>query len=238
MRFTGKTYIVTGASSGIGQGCCEALLNESAIVYGIDLNEKTIDNPDYTHIKVDITDERSVEFVLKQIGHIDGLVNAAGVWGNSKPFFEMNADEFKRILNINTVGAFIVSKYASIPMIAAGKGKIVNIGCIRSGIQRKNMADYAASKGAITSLTQAMALDMSPYNIQVNAVMPGFTYTGMTKNSFDNEEVRKQSEALIPQGRLAMPSDIAKVVLFLLSEDSDYMTGSSLYADGGFHVEQ
>lgn len=238
MRFKNKTFIVTGSSSGIGKGCCEALLSEGAYVYGIDLNNGSIDDPSYSHIKIDITNEREVEAALSKVDHTDGLVNAAGVWGNSKPFYEMNADEFGRIININTTGAFIVSKYASLSMMKDKKGKIVNIGCIRAGIQRKNMADYAASKGAILSLTQAMALDLAPFNIQVNSVLPGFTYTGMTKASFDNEQIRKDSEALIPEGRLALPDDIAKAVLFLLSDDSDYITGTNLYADGGYHIEK
>lgn len=100
------------------------------------------------------------------------------------------------------------------------------------------MADYAASKGAVTSMTSAMELDLAPYNIQVNAVAPGFIYTGITKASFDNPEVRAQSETLIPNGRLGMPEDISSVVLFLLSDLSDYVTGSMLFADGGYHLQK
>ena len=100
------------------------------------------------------------------------------------------------------------------------------------------MTDYAASKGGVVALTSAMALDLAPHNIHVNAVAPGFTYTGMTKASFDNEEVRKQSEALIPEGRLGMPEDVSKVVLFLLSDMADYINGTNIYADGGYHIQK
>ena len=100
------------------------------------------------------------------------------------------------------------------------------------------MADYAASKGAVVSMTSAMALDLAPYNIQVNSVAPGFTYTGMTSASFDNPEVREQSEKLIPNGRLGVPKDISSVVIFLLSDMSDYMTGTNVFADGGYHIQK
>jgi len=87
-------------------------------------------------------------------------------------------------------------------------------------------------------MTSAMALDLAPYNIQVNCVAPGFIYTGMTAASFDIPDVRAKSEALIPNGRLGMPKDIASVVLFLLSDMSDYVTGTMLFADGGYHIQK
>ena len=123
-------------------------------------------------------------------------------------------------------------------MISQRRGKIVNISCIRSTIYKNNMADYAASKGAVTSMTSAMALDLAPYNIQVNSIAPGFIYTGMTANSFDIPEERAKSEALIPNGRLGMPKDIASVALFLLSDISDYVTGTMIFADGGYHIQK
>lgn len=239
---SGKVLVVTGASSGIGKSCAECLLDSGAAVTGIDVNAGSIDLPSYRHYKAGVTDEASIEKIVKEIsdefGRIDGLVNAAGIWGNSKPFYETGTLDWERIISVNLTGAFIVSKHVSKVMIPQKKGKIVNISCIRGGIFRSNMTDYAASKGGITALTSAMALDLAPFNIQVNSVAPGFTYTGMTKNSFDNEEVRKQSEALIPAGRLGQPEDISNVVLFLLSDLSDYMTGTNVYADGGYHIQK
>ncbi|MBQ1296433.1 MAG: SDR family oxidoreductase, partial [Clostridiales bacterium] len=138
----------------------------------------------------------------------------------------------------NLTGTYIVSKFVANAMIPNKSGKIVNISCLRSIIFRNNMTDYAASKGAVVALTSAMALDLAPYNIRVNAVAPGFIYTGMTKRSFDNEEIRKQSEALIPEGRLGQPEDISKVVLFLLSDLSDYINGTNIFADGGYHIQK
>ena len=118
------------------------------------------------------------------------------------------------------------------------KGKIVNISCIRASVFRENMVDYAASKGAVASMTSAMALDLAPYDIQVNSVSPGFKYTGMTAASFDDSKIREQSEKLIPKGRLGKPRDIASVVVFLLSDMSDYMTGTNVFVDGGYHIQK
>ena len=237
-----KIFIVTGASSGIGRSCVEQLIRSGAFVIGIDSKESDFTAPRYTHYAAGVTDEKEISRVVSEVeekyGKIDGLVNAAGIWGNSKPFYETETSDWERILSVNLTGTYIVSKYVSKVMIPKQKGKIVNISCLRAGIFRNNMTDYAASKGGIVALTSAMALDLAPFHIQVNSVAPGFTYTGMTKNSFDNEEVRKQSEALIPEGRLGQPEDISNVVMFLLSDLSDYMTGTNVYADGGYHIQK
>lgn len=240
--FSGKVFVVTGTASGIGKSCAVQLLDSGADVIGIDVKDSGIDLPSYKHFSAGITDEAAIESIAREIkeknGRIDGLVNAAGIWGNSKPFYETDTSDWEKIISVNLTGMFIVSKHVSKIMIPQKKGKIVNISCIRSGVFRNNMTDYAASKGGVVALTSAMALDLAPYNIQVNSVAPGFIYTGMTKKSFDNENVRTQSEALIPEGRLGMPGDIANVVLFLLSDLSDYMTGTNVYADGGYHIQK
>ena len=240
--FTGKIYIVTGASSGIGRSSAEQILGFGGKVIGVDKNEPTIDSESYEHYKISVTDEQLVEGMINTVteknGHIDGLVNAAGIWGSCKPFYEMESETFQNVLDINTKAVFVMSKHVANVMIPQKKGKIVNISCIRASIFRNNMADYAASKGAVVSMTSAMALDLAPYNIQVNSVAPGFTYTGMTAASFDNPEIRKQSEDIIPQRRLGKPKDISSVVMFLLSDMSDYMTGTNVFADGGYHIQK
>ncbi|MBR4556966.1 MAG: SDR family oxidoreductase [Clostridiales bacterium] len=242
MSFENKVYIVTGSASGIGRSCAEKLLQNGAVVYGIDMKSGTIVNESYKHIECSVLDEDKISDSVRKIdeahGQISGLVNAAGVWGNSVPFYEMDTDSFRRIIDVNTTGAFIVSKCVSKFMIEKKQGKIVNISCIRASIFRNNMADYAASKGAVVSMTSAMALDLAPFNIQVNSVAPGFTYTGMTAASFDKPEVREASEKIIPQGRLGTAEDVAGVVIPLLSEMSDYMTGTNVFVDGGYHIQK
>ena len=242
MTFKDKVYIVTGASSGMGKSCSDLLLENDAVVIGIDRNDSTIEHDRYSHCKADVLDEEQIQKCISEVdsqyGHIDGLVNAAGIFGNNKPFYELTSEEWNKVISVNTTGIFIVSKAAAPVMIREKHGKIVNISCIRSTIFKNNMADYAASKGAVASMTSAMALDLAPYNIQVNSVAPGFIYTGMTAASFDMPDVRAKSEALIPNGRLGMPKDIASVVLFLLSDMSDYVTGTMLFADGGYHIQK
>ena len=242
MTFKDKVYIVTGASSGMGKSCSELLLENDAVVIGIDRNDSTIEHDRYSHCKSDVLAEEQIQKCISEVdskyGHIDGLVNAAGIFGNNKPFYELTSEEWNKVISVNTTGTFIVSKVAAPVMIREKHGKIVNISCIRSTIFKNNMADYAASKGAVASMTSAMALDLAPYNIQVNSVAPGFIYTGMTAASFDMPDVRAKSEALIPNGRLGMPKDIASVVMFLLSDMSDYVTGTMLFADGGYHIQK
>ena len=242
MTFKDKVYIVTGASSGMGKSCSDLLLENDAVVIGIDRNDSTIEHDRYSHCKADVLDEEQIQKCISEVdsqyGHIDGLVNAAGIFGNNKPFYELTSEEWNKVISVNTTGTFIVSKAAAPIMIREKHGKIVNISCIRSTIFKNNMADYAASKGAVASMTSAMALDLAPYNIQVNSVAPGFIYTGMTAASFDIPDVRAKSEALIPNGRLGMPKDIASVVMFLLSDMSDYVTGTMLFADGGYHIQK
>ncbi|MBQ8950554.1 MAG: SDR family oxidoreductase [Eubacterium sp.] len=241
-NFKEKIYVVTGSASGIGRSCAETLLGSGAAVIGIDKQPAAIDNSMYEHFQAEITDENAIEKIVntatEKYGKIDGLVNAAGRWGNSKPFYEVETSDWESVISVNLTGMYIVSKYVSRVMIPKKQGRIVNISCIRSSVFRNNMTDYAASKGGVVALTSAMALDLAPYNIHVNAVAPGFTYTGMTKASFDNEEVRLQSEALIPEGRLGMPEDISKVVKFLLSSMADYINGTNIYADGGYHIQK
>ena len=242
MTFKDKVYIVTGASSGMGKSCSDLLLENDAVVIGIDRNDSTIEHDRYSHCKADVLAEEQIQKCISEVdskyGHIDGLVNAAGIFGNNKPFYELTSEEWNKVISVNTTGTFIVSKAAAPVMIREKHGKIVNISCIRSTIFKNNMADYAASKGAVASMTSAMALDLAPYNIQVNSVAPGFIYTGMTAASFDIPDVRAKSEALIPNGRLGMPKDIASVVMFLLSDMSDYVTGTMLFADGGYHIQK
>jgi NAD(P)-dependent dehydrogenase (short-subunit alcohol dehydrogenase family) len=158
------------------------------------------------------------------------------MFSSSKPFYEMTSDEWNQVISTNLTGIFLVSKYLSQKTIRYRNGKIINISCIRSRIFRPNMADYAASKAGVVALTSAMALDLSEYNIQVNSVAPGFTFTGMTEKAFSCEYIRKQSENLIPSGRIADQNDIANVVLFLLSDLSAYINGETIFVDGGYSI--
>lgn len=242
MDITNKVILVSGTGSGIGRSCAELLLEYGAIIIGFDINQTAIIHEKYRHYQISVQDEqqiiRAIEEIEDSYGEIDGLVNCAGVYGTSKPFYEISTSEWNKVISTNLTGIFLLSKYAVLKMLKIKKGRIVNISCIRSRIFRADMADYAASKGGVVALTAAMALDLKDYNIRVNSVAPGFTYSGMTSESFDNPEIKTSSESIIPIGRIAQPEDIAKVVLFLLSDMSDYINGETIFVDGGFKISK
>lgn len=242
MEFKDQLMIVTGSSSGIGRACSVMLLEKGAKVIGLDAKEGTINHSEYRHYIVNISEEKAVASTIDQVsdhyGKINGLANCAGIYASCKPFFEIELSEWEKVIATNLTGLFIVSKCVAQKMIQHNAGKIVNISCIRSKIFRQSMADYAASKAAVVALTSAMALDLQDYHIQVNSVAPGFTYTGMTSRSFDQPECRSFSESLIPMGRIAEPEDIAKVILFLLSDLSNYINGETIFVDGGFKISK
>ncbi len=240
MNFKDNVILITGASSGIGESCVKKLLEFEAKVSGFDINPSKTTNKNYKHYVVDVRDEnavsKAVDDVEEGFKRIDALVNCAGRITNSKPFYEMSIQEWDKVIATNLTGTFLCSKYVAKNMIKNKRGKIVNISCIRSRIFRPNMAEYSASKGGVVALTSAMALDLAPHNIQVNSVAPGFTFTGMTEEAFSNPEARTNSEKIIPLGKIAAPDDIADTVLFLLSKSSNYITGETIFVDGGFKI--
>jgi NAD(P)-dependent dehydrogenase (short-subunit alcohol dehydrogenase family) len=240
MEFQNKIFIVSGTSSGIGNACALDLLTQEAFVIGLDRKEATISHQNYNHYMVDIRNESIVKEMIDEIQtkykNIHGLVNCVGIFASGKPFYDINLDEWNNVISTNLTGMFILSKYVSKSMIAARRGAIVNISCIRSKLFRPNMSEYAASKAGVSALTSTMALDLANYHIRVNSVAPGFTYTGMTKDSFDKQEIREFSESLIPAGKIAKPDEIASIVTFLLSEKSNYINGETIYADGGYTI--
>jgi NAD(P)-dependent dehydrogenase (short-subunit alcohol dehydrogenase family) len=242
MDFSGKTFLVSGSSSGIGKRSAELLLDNGANVVGMDVIQSSITSEKYKHFIIDIRDEQKIIITLNEIEElykkIDGLANCAGVYASSKPFYELSLEDWNKVVSINLTGLFILTKHTAKIMMKNNFGKIVNISCIRSKIFRPNMADYSATKGGVVALTSAMALDLKDYNIRVNSVAPGFTYTGMTKKSFNNPEVRTFSESIIPVGKIATSEDIAKVVIFLLSDMADYINGETIFVDGGFKISK
>jgi len=242
MDFEGKIVIVTGAASGIGESCARKLLDLNATVAGFDRKPCKIVAQRFKACLVDVTNGEAVRAAVDELGKdfnkIDGLVNCAGVTSNAKPFYEMSIEEFETVVSINLTGTFLCSKYVSKKMIEKKKGKIVNISCIRSRIFGPNSADYSASKGGVVALTSAMAVDLAPFNIKVNSVAPGATLTGITQERFSASEIRAMYEKTIPLGRIAQPGDIANVVLFLLSESANYVTGETIFVDGGYSISK
>ena len=240
-EFTSLTAIVTGAGSGIGLEVVKALAEKGATVYGIDLNQGQM-SPHAKFIKCDIGDAQSVssafEEFKKSSSTLDILINNAGI--GSLTTVEHESDEvWQRVLNINVIGTARVSKLA-IPLLRNSKhAAIVNTASIAATDGLPNRAAYSASKGAVLTLTLAMATDHLPDGIRVNAVNPATVDTPWIKKlldlSDDANAARVALEARQPMGRLISPAEIANAILFLASPLQTSITGTTLSIDGGMH---
>ncbi|MGE5553326.1 MAG: SDR family NAD(P)-dependent oxidoreductase [Betaproteobacteria bacterium] len=258
-RFEGKTVLITGAGSGIGRAIAVAFAQEGARVVATDLNQEALagtvqaiaeaTQKEATSYPLDVTRKeevrRTVQTVMERFGRIDILVNNAGV-STMNPVVDLTEEEWDFNLNVNAKGVFLVSQAVLPHMIAAGGGKIVNTASMAAKIGAPFLAHYSASKFAVLGFTQALAREVAKYQINVNAVCPGFVQTPMQDRevvwegrlrSMDPEEVRREYVALTPLGRLCQPEDVAKVVLFLASSEADFLTGQGINVTGGicFH---
>ncbi len=252
---TGKVAIVTGAAMGIGKGIALRLAEAGASVIISDINLEAakatvaeMKKMGYKAAAVQsdtskVADaERTVQEALKTYGDLHILVNNAGIY----PFtstLEISEAIWDKTLSINLKGTMFFTQAAAKAMIAKGHGgKIVNIASVDAFHPTGNLMSYDASKGGVVMLTKALAKDLAPKHINVNAIAPGAIQTpggsaglgGMSKEQI--EAATKAFMATIPMGRIGMPDDIGRVALFLSSEMSDYMTGSVIVADGGYLV--
>ena len=179
---------------------------------------------------------RMVEITIRELGGIHVLVNNAGIILR-KPAEEMAEEEWDRVIDINLKGSFLCSQAAARAMMQAGQGgRIINISSIMGGVSLPPRAAYCASKGGIVALTKDLAAEWAKHAITVNAIAPGWTVTEMTQSYFSQEPVRRFVLERIPLNRLGKPEDIAHAAVFLASEYSDYITGQTIYVDGGWTI--
>ena len=236
-----KTAIVTGAGQGIGKGIVLALANEGCDVVVADIVvencEKVVQEIEKMGVKglavkcdVSKKDEvdKMISETIKKFGKLDILVNNAGIYP-FKPFEQMQEADWDRVMNVNLKSIFLCSQ-AAVKQMKTG-GKIVDISSIASFVGFEGLTHYCASKGAINATIRAMALEVAPKKINVNAVAPGAIDTPGAKSS---QEQIKQTIAAIPWARMGMPADIANAVVFLASENADYITGQTIIVDGGW----
>ena len=246
-RLEGKVAIVTGGGSGIGKAIALAFAKEGADVIIPDINfdaaKKTAKEVEdlgckALPLKTDVSQRVEVEFMvdetLKRFGRIDILVNNAGIT-IVKPFEEFSEEEWDRVLSVNLKGVFLCSQLVGKQMIKQGRGKIINLSSIVGEIALPRRSAYCVSKAAIIMFTKVLAVEWAKYNINVNAIGPGYVETEMVaslvrEGVVDRERLKKR----IPKGRLASPEEIAKLAVFLASEESDYITGETVFMDGGF----
>ena len=249
INLAGKVAIVTGAGRGIGKGIAKALAeaHASVIVNDVDLNVATEVSRQIESsggralpVKADVRkgDEisRMVETAVKDLGGIHILVNNAGIVLR-KPAEEIAEDEWDKVIDINLKGTFLCAQTVAKAMMKGGKGgRIINLSSIMGGVALPPRAAYCATKGGIIALTKDLAAEWAKHGITVNAIAPGWTITEMTQSYFSQEPVRKYLLERIPLNRLGKPEDMAHLAVFLASEYSDYITGQTIYVDGGWTI--
>ena len=251
MSFSGKTVIVTGAANGIGRAIAGRFAQAGADVVIADIAEDAgraaaaeLETARlkacFIHCDVGEASEvaRLVEGALQfGGGRLDVLVNNAAIL-DSADFLDLAPAEFDRVLRVNLRGAFLAGQAAARQMVAQVKaggepGAIVNLSSVNAIFALPDHAAYSISKGGISQLTKAMALSLAPYKIRVNAIGPGSINTAMLAKVMSDESVRRRILSRTPLGRLGEVNEIAEVALFLASPAASYITGQTIYADGG-----
>lgn len=242
----GKIVIVTGAAQGIGQAIAQRFGAEGAKVVVVDVNgegatavSESINQSggNALAITADISDEDQVSTLFEQTieayGTVDVLVNNAGVVSPTKHFLEADKAWWDKIVAVNLTGTFLCGLRAAKIMTVKGHGSIINMSSGGATKAHRGFAAYDATKGGIEALTRAMALDLGPYGVRVNGIVPGSIDT----RGF-SEEIRRHRGVNIPLGRIGEPEELTGTAVFLASEDARYITGQMIVVDGGMLVQQ
>ncbi len=246
MELSGKVALVTGAAQGIGKAIALLLARNGADVVVSDINlEKAQETTNEIEgmgrrsfaIKVNVADlkdvERMVEAIVEQFGRIDILVNNAGIT-RDRLILRMTEEDWDAVLDVNLKGTFNCTKAAIRYMSKQKSGKIVSIASVSGEMGNPGQANYAASKAGVIGFTKTIAREFAGRGINVNAIAPGYIQTPMTDAV--PEKAKEELKRMIPMERLGKPEDVAQAVLFLVSENSSYITGQVLNVNGGIYM--
>lgn len=243
----GKVALVTGASRGIGRSIALELAQNGAKVavnYAGSkdkaeavVNEIVAGGGEAIAIQADVADSDAVQSMVKEVisiyGSLDILVNNAGITRDTL-VMRMKDEDWDAVLNTNLKGVFLCAKAVTRQMMKQRSGRIINISSVVGVLGNAGQANYVAAKAGVIGLTKSLARELANRNITVNAVAPGFIETDMTDQLTD--EIKESMLSQIPLSKLGQPQEIARVVRFLASEDSSYMTGQTLHVDGGMYM--
>lgn len=248
MRFAGKVIVITGAAQGIGRACAVRFLSEGAKVVIADVNAERLaatageigSSDTVLAVVTDVARKDQVDALIAttvaQFGRIDVMVNNAGI-APVMEFLDVTEAIYDRVLEVNLKGAFLGTQAAARAMIAQGQGGvIINMSSINSGLANPNVATYAISKGGMNQVTSTAAVAFAPHGIRVCGVGPGTIATEIIKGAFTERAGMHAILARTPLGRLGEPEEIAGVVAFLASDDASYITGETIYPDGGRRI--
>lgn len=241
-RLDGKTALVTGGASGIGESICRVFSDAGASVVIADIDASRAEKlaaelPNASTAVCDITDESSVQQAFEKLAKLDVLVNNAGI-GLVGGVEETELADFQRLFRVNVEGAFLVTKHSA-PLLTASKGAIVNIGSVAGLIGVKKRFAYCATKGAVVAMTRQLAVDY-PTQFRVNCICPGTVDTPFVEgylekyHKHEKDAVREQLNQRQPIGRLGKPGEIAHLALYLASNEAGFMNGSVITIDGGW----
>jgi 3-oxoacyl-[acyl-carrier protein] reductase len=238
-----KNIIVTGASGGIGNAIIKKLSEAGANILAsgtrIEKLEELKKNFEGLKIlKFDISQSDKIEEFIENAtselgGSLDGIVNNAGITQDNLAI-RMSLDEWQKVININLTSTFLMSKFAIKKMLKNKSGKIINITSVVGHTGNLGQANYTASKAGIVAMSKSLAIEYAKKNINVNCISPGFIQTAMTDKI--DEKFKEVIISKIPSARLGQPEDIANAVLFLSSEQSDYINGETLHVNGGMYM--
>jgi NAD(P)-dependent dehydrogenase (short-subunit alcohol dehydrogenase family) len=241
MKLDGRIALITGAHRGIGRASAEALAFEGATVIAADVIAEA---PAYASAAIhyrhlDVADYAQWDeldaFVRDRYGRLDILVNAAGVTQTQSGLHDLDLDEWNRIIDVNQKGTMLGMRMAVKLMLEQGSGAIVNISSIWGLVAGTGQIAYHASKGAVSVMTRNAAVTYAKRGVRVNAILPGLIETEMVRDQIP--EMRKATLDSTPMGRIGQPEEIAKGVLFLVSDEASYVTGALLPIDGGFTAQ-